>query len=187
MANANDAEVTQPSGLRAAHPCLNELMPSVYEELRRLAAAYLRGERPGHTLQPTALVHEAYLRLVRQEQINHHDRADILGFGARLMRQILINHAKSRARLKRGGPDSIRITLDDALDFYHEREVDVTAVDDALRELEEVDVRQAQIVEMRFFGGLTIDEIAAALNVSPATVKRDWTVAKIWLRRELAN
>src|SRR6476660_10352958 len=160
---------------------LTDLMPSVYEELRHLAADYLRGERPGHTLQPTALVHEAYLRLLRQGQTSWHDRAHVLGFGARIMRQILISHAIASTRLKRGGPDSIRITLDEALDFYDRREMSVSAVDEALRSLEEIDPRQGQIVELRFFGGLTIEEIAKALNVSPATVKREWAFAKVWL------
>ena len=166
---------------------LVDLMPSVYEELRHLAANYLRGERPGHTLQPTALVHEAYLRLLRQGQTSWHDRAHVLGFGARIMRQILISHAIASTRLKRGGPDSIRITLDEALDFYDRREMSVSAVDEALRALEELDPRQGQIVEMRFFGGLTIEEIAKALDISSATVKREWTFAKVWLSRELAR
>jgi len=166
---------------------LADLMPSVYEELRRLAADYLRGERPGHTLQPTALVHEAYLRLLRQGQTTWQNRAHVLGFGARIMRQILISHAIACTRLKRGGPDSIRITLDEALDFYDRREMSVSAVDEALRSLEEIDPRQGQIVEMRFFGGLTIEEIAKALDISPATVKREWTFAKVWLRRELSR
>jgi RNA polymerase sigma-70 factor (ECF subfamily) len=166
---------------------LSGLMPSVYEELRRLAADYLRGERPGHTLQPTALVHEAYLRLLRQGQTTWQNRAHVLGFGARIMRQILISHAIASTRLKRGGPDSIRITLDEALDFYDRREMSVSAVDEALRSLEEIDPRQGQIVEMRFFGGLTIEEIAKALDVSTATVKREWTFAKVWLRRELSR
>jgi RNA polymerase sigma-70 factor, ECF subfamily len=166
---------------------LSGLMPSVYEELRRLAADYLRGERPGHTLQPTALVHEAYLRLLRQGQTTWQNRAHVLGFGARIMRQILISHAIASTRLKRGGPDSIRITLDEALDFYDRREISVAAVDEALQLLEEIDPRQGQIVEMRFFGGLTIEEIAKALDVSSATVKRDWTFAKVWLRRELSR
>jgi RNA polymerase sigma-70 factor (ECF subfamily) len=166
---------------------LSGLMPSVYEELRRLAADYLRGERPGHTLQPTALVHEAYLRLLRQGRTTWQNRAHVLGFGARIMRQILISHAIASTRLKRGGPDSIRITLDEALDFYDRREMSVSAVDEALQSLEEIDPRQGQIVEMRFFGGLTIEEIAKALDVSTATVKREWTFAKVWLRRELSR
>jgi len=163
------------------------LMSSVYEELRRLAADYLRGGRPRHTLQPTALVHEAYLRLLRQGQTTWQNRAHVLGFGARIIRQILISHAIASTRLKRGGPDSIRITLDEALDFCDRREMSVSAVEEALQSLEDIDPRQGQIVEMRFFGGLTIEEIAKALEVSSATVKRDWTFAKAWLRRELSG
>jgi RNA polymerase sigma-70 factor (ECF subfamily) len=183
---------TKIAGLPAALSDLDaetlaDLMPSVYEELRLLAAEYLRGERPGHTLQPTALVHEAYLRLLRQGQITWQNRAHVLGFGARIMRQILISHAIASNRLKRGGPASIRITLDEALDFYDRREMSVSAVDEALQSLEEIDPRQGQIVEMRFFGGLTIEEIAKALDISTATVKREWTFAKVWLRRELSR
>src|SRR2546423_6235919 len=166
-----------PAGVHEVEPeALSDLMPSVYEELRRLAADYLRGERPGHTLQPTALVHEAYLRLLRQGEITWQNRAHVLGFGARIMRQILINHAIANTRLKRGGRDSIRITLDEALDFYDRREMSVSAVDEALRSLEEIDPRQGQIVEMRFFCGLTIGEIGKTLNISSATVKRGWTI-----------
>ena len=166
---------------------LGDLMPHVYEELRRLATDYLRGEHREHTLQPTALVHEAYLRLLQQRKIHWQDRAHVLGFGARIMRQILINRAIARTRQKRGGEDSVRITLDEAIDFYSERDLDIASVDQALKALEELDPRQAQIVEMRFFGGLTIEEIGKALEISPATVKRDWTVAKIWLRREMES
>jgi len=166
---------------------LSDLMPSVYEELRLLAAGYLRGECAGHTLQPTALVHEAYLRLLRQGQTTWQNHAHVLGFGARIMRQILIGHAIASIRLKRGGRDSIRITLDEALDFYDQREMSVSALDEALQSLEEIDPRQGQIVEMRLFGGLTIEEIAIVLAVSSATVKRDWTFAKVWLRRELSR
>lgn len=190
--NRNDPPPTRlvpsPEPLPIPEPgALTDLMPSVYEELRHLAADYLRGERPGHTLQPTALVHEAYLRLLRQGQTTWHNRAHVLGFGARIMRQILISHAIANTRLKRGGPDPIRITLDEALDFYDRRDMSVSSVDEALRSLEEIDPRQGQIVEMRFFGGLTIEEIAKALNVSTATVKREWTFAKVWLRRELSR
>ena len=165
---------------------LNALLPSVYEQLRALAAGYLSGERPEHTLQPTALVHEAYLRLVKNERVEWKDRAQVLGFGARLMRQILINHAIARTRLKRGGPEVISISLDGVLDFYAGEELSISHLDHALRALEEVDVRQAQIVEMRFFGGLTIEEVADALQISARTVKREWLLAKIWLKRQLS-
>jgi RNA polymerase sigma-70 factor, ECF subfamily len=162
---------------------LSEMMPAVYEELRRLAAGYLRGERPEHTLQRTALVHEAYVRLLDQRQIGWQNRAHFLGIFARLMRQTLTNYAIARTRAKRGGADPMRLTLE----FYDRRKIDVTAVDEALRELEALDPRQAQIVELRFFGGLTLEEIGTALEISTATVKREWTMAKLWLRRELGG
>jgi RNA polymerase sigma factor (TIGR02999 family) len=183
--------VIVPAGILAAETekgeeALAGLLPGVYEELRRLASGYLNSERREHTLQPTALVHEAYLRLLKQERVHWKDRAQVLGFGARVMRQILINHAEARASMKRGGKDSIRITLDEALDIYQQCDLDVAQVDQALKGLEELDPRQAQIVELRFFGGLTLKEIADALGISTATVKRDWTIAKLWLRRELS-
>ena len=158
------------------------VMPAVYEELRRLAAAYLRGERAEHTLQSTALVHEAYLRLRNQRHLEWQDPAHFVGIFARVMRQTLTNYAVAKNRQKRGGADRMELTLQ----FYESRQVDVKLLDAALRELETLDERQAQIVELRFFGGLTIDEIAEILAISPATVKRDWIVAKIWLRRELS-
>jgi len=161
---------------------LEEIMPAVYEELRRLAAAYLRGERTEHTLQRTALVHEAYLRLRDQPKVEWENPAHFIGLFARVMRETLINHAVAKNRLKRGGPDRVQLTLE----FYARHQIDVRALDEVLRELEALDRRQAQIVELRFFAGLTIEEIAEMLAISPATVKRDWTVAKIWLRRELS-
>ena len=161
---------------------VEEMMPAVYEDLRRLAAAYLRGERVEHTLQKTALVHEAYLRLLHQRNIEWQNPSHFIGIFARLMRQTLTNYAIAKHRLKRGGADPMQVTLE----FYESRQVDVKALDDALHELEALDSRQAQIVELRFFGGLTIEEIAEVLAISPATVKRDWTIAKIWLRRELS-
>ena len=162
---------------------LEEMMPLVYEELRRLAGGYLSRERPEHTLQRTALVHEAYLRLVGQDHVSWENPANLLAIFARLMRQTLINHAVARTREKRGGANPTEIMLE----FYDRHEIDVTAVDEALRELEALDSRQAQIVELRFFGGLTIEEIGALLEISPATVKREWSVAKLWLRKTLAQ
>jgi RNA polymerase sigma-70 factor (ECF subfamily) len=162
---------------------LEEMMPLVYEELRRLAAGYLRNERPEHTLQRTALVHEAYLRLVAQGRISWENPAHLLAIFARLMRQTLTNHAVARTRAKRGGGDPTEAILE----FYERHEVDVGAVDEALRELEALDPRQAQIVELRFFGGLTIEEISTLLDISPATVKREWAVAKLWLRKTLSQ
>ena len=163
---------------------LAEMMPEVYEDLRRLAASYLRGERSGHTLQRTALVHEAYLRLAdqRQEAV-WQNRAHFLGIFARIMRQTLTNYAVARQREKRGGTDPV----ERALEFYDQRKIDVTVLDAALRDLERLDPRQGQIVELRFFGGLTVAEIASVMGISPATVKREWTTAKVWLRRELSR
>lgn len=162
---------------------LAAMMPLVYEELRLLAGGYLRHERPEHTLQRTALVHEAYLRLVAQRRVGWENRAHLLGIFARLMRQTLTNHAVARSRAKRGGTDPTELILE----YYERRNVDVTAVDEALSELEALDPRQGQIVELRFFAGLTTEEIAALLDISVATVKREWTVAKLWLRQSLAE
>jgi RNA polymerase sigma factor (TIGR02999 family) len=160
------------------------MMPEVYEDLRRLAASYLRGERSEHTLQRTALVHEAYLRLADQRQeAAWQNRAHFLGIFARIMRQTLTNYAIARQREKRGGIDP----LERALEFYDQRKIDVTVLDAALRDLERLDPRQGQIVELRFFGGLTVAEIASVMGISPATVKREWATAKIWLRRELSR
>ena len=178
-----DAPASPPQPNKSKAEGLEEMMPGVYDELRRLAASYLRGERVEHTLQGTALVHEAYLRLVKDESVEWRNRAHFIGIFARLMRQTLTNHAVAKHRVKRGGADPLHLTLE----FYESRKVDVGALDEAVRELEVLDARQAQIVELRFFAGLTIDEIADLLAISPATVKREWTAAKIWLRRELAR
>ena len=164
---------------------LSELLPLVYDELRRLANSYLRRERDNHTLQPTALVHEAYLRLVGQNTIEWQNRAHFFGIAARLMREILIEYARGRNRQKRGGELKTQIALDDAVSFQGEKQVDVIAVDEALAKLEKLDQRQARIVEMKFFGGLTIEEIAEVLDVSPTTVKREWATAKLLLYKML--
>jgi RNA polymerase sigma factor (TIGR02999 family) len=166
-----------------ARKTLAEMLPLVYEELRLLAGGYLRNERPEHTLQRTALVHEAYLRLAGQEKVAWDNPAHFLGIFARLMRQTLTNHAVARNRAKRGGGDPTELILE----FYERREIDVAAVDEAVRELETLDPRQAQIVDLRFFAGLTIEEIATLLEISPATVKREWAVAKLWLRKSLSS
>jgi RNA polymerase sigma factor (TIGR02999 family) len=166
---------------------LGDMMPRAYDELRRLATHYLRGERIEHTLQPTALVHEAYLRLLGNGETRWKSRAHFLAFAARTMRHILINYAVARNRVKRGGENAVKVTLDEALGFYDERDIGITAVDEALRSLEAVDARQARVVELRFFGGLTIEEIAEVLEISPATVKREWATAKLWLRSELSS
>ena len=161
-----------------------KLMPLVYGELRRLARRYMRRERPGHTLAATALVHEAYMRLAGQESLNWQSRAHFYGFAARVMRQILMEHARRRDAAKRGGHFQ-RIALDEAVGFQEEPELDLFALDEALNRLATFDPRQCRLVEMRFFGGLTIEETAEALGVSPATVKREWLLAKAWLHREL--
>lgn len=165
---------------------LDALLPAVYGELRALAGHYLRGERPDHTLQPTALVHEAYLRLSEQHGVDWRDKAQLFGVAAQMMRRILVNHAEARNAAKRGG-DVTRVTLDDSVSWGGEPEVDVTALDEALTRLAKVDHRQARVVELRFFAGLSIDECAQVLGISPATVKREWTMAKNWLRDELAK
>jgi len=164
-----------------------QLSAATYERLRRLAAEFLRTERPGHTLQPTALLHEAFLVVLKHSDYAWKDEAHIVAFAARAMRRILISYGVARTRYKRGGTSIVRLPLDEALDFFVERDVNIAAVDEALQELELVDSRQAQIVELRFFGGLTVDEIAAALKMSRATVKRDWATAKLWLRSRLSG
>ncbi len=164
---------------------LHELLPLVYNELRRLANSYLRNERSDHTLQPTALVHEAYLRLVGQNEIEWQNRAHFFGVAARLMREILIDYARSRNRQKRGGEFKTQIALDSVVSFSNPNQLDVVAVDEALSKLEELDERQARVVEMKFFGGLNIEEIAEVLNISPATVKREWSTAKLFLYKAL--
>jgi RNA polymerase sigma factor (TIGR02999 family) len=166
---------------------LSAMIPEVYEQLRDLAQDYLRGERANHTLQPTALVHEAYLRLRGQHKVDWQNRAQFLGIAAQMMRRVLKNHASARTAAKRGGQDQLRLTLDEALEFYQRSDINVAAVDEVLNELEKLDPRQAQIVELRFFGGLTIEEIAKLLQISPATVKRDWSTAKLWLQHELSS
>lgn len=164
---------------------LDEFLPIVYDELRRLAGSFLNREGSGHTLQPTALVHEAYIRLLGQKEIEWQNRAHFFGVAARLMRQILIEYARSKKRLKRGGEFRTQIALDDAVSFSAHAELDILAVDDALSRLEKMDERQARIVEMKFFGGMTIEEIAEVLSTSPATVKREWSTAKLFLYRTL--
>ena len=161
---------------------ISEMLPEVYDDLRRLAETFLRGERTAHTLRRTALVHEAFLRLIGEKNLVWQNRSHFIGIFARVMRQTLTNYAVARHRLKRGGSDPLRFTLE----FYDSRKIDVTALDQALQALESLDERQARIVEFRFFAGLTVEETAELLEISPATVKRDWTLAKIWLRRELS-
>jgi RNA polymerase sigma factor (TIGR02999 family) len=165
---------------------LDQLMPLVYDELRQLARSYLRRERPDHTLQATALVHEAYLRLIDQHSVTWQNRAHFFGIASQMMRRILVNHAVSREAAKRGGFVQ-KLSLDEAVGWADEREVDLIALDEALNELERLDPRQGRIVELRFFGGLSIEATAEVLNISPATVKREWATARLWLRRQIAK
>jgi len=169
---------------RGESDALDALMPLVYEELRRLAAHYMKGERSGHTLQATALVNEAYLRLIEVQQVRWQNRAHFFAMAARLMRRILVDAARARAYQKRGGGASL-LSLDEALVVPTEPGNDLVALDDALTALAAVDSRKSQVVEMRFFGGLSLDETAETLHVSRDTVKRDWNMAKLWLLREL--
>lgn len=164
----------------------DRLLPVVYGELRRLAAAYLRGERPGHTLQPTALVHEAYVRLINQKQIDWTNRAQFIGIAAVMMRRILVNHARDRIADKRGGgAEHVPLTL--AGDGIGAPEVNLLDLHDALTDLSESDPRKGRIVELKFFGGLTTEEIAETLDVSVATVERDWKFARAWLYRAVSG
>jgi RNA polymerase sigma factor (TIGR02999 family) len=162
---------------------LEDLLPLVYDELRRLARRYLQQERPGHTLQSTALVHEAYLRLVDQN-VSWQNRAHFFGIAAQMMRRILVDHARSRSAAKRGDGAG-RVTLDEGLVALEQRDVDVVALDEALTNLAKIDPQQGKIVELRFFAGLSIEETSEVLHISPATVKRDWAMAKAWLHREM--
>jgi len=164
---------------------LGEFLPIVYDELRRLAASHLKRERDNHTLQPTALVHEAYLRLVGQSEIEWQNRAQFFGIAAHVMREILIDYARARNAQKRGGEFKTQILLDDAVSFSNEKILDVIAVNEALEKLEALDARQAQIVEMKFFSSLKVEEIAEVLDVSPATVKREWSSARLLLYKFL--
>lgn len=162
------------------------LLSLVYDELRKLAAKYLSRERSGHTLQPTALVHEAYMRLVDISDIRWQDRAHFFAVSANVMRHILVDHARARSAEKRGG-GAQRIALEDAISLSKEPDVDVLLVDEALKELATFDELQSRIVELRFFGGLTIEETAHVIGKSPATVKREWSMAKAWLHSRLKN
>ena len=162
---------------------LDAMMPLLYAELHRLAEIFLARERPDHTLQATALVHEAYLRLARQYNVNWASRAQILGLGANMMRRILVKHAQSRNALKRNA--GVRVPLDDELESIEQGQFGIQELDSALTRLGEIDARQERIVELRFFSGLTVEETASVLEISTATVKREWRTARLWLLREL--
>ena len=168
------------------HDSLEKLTPLVYSELRRLAGRYLRRERSNHTLQSTALVHEAYLRLIDQRSVQWQNRAHFFGVAAQIIRRILIDHARARQTAKRGSA-APKLSLDEAIGIPGQRDLDLVALDDALNALAKIDPQQSKIVELRFFAGLSIDETAEVLGISPATVKRDWVTAKAWLFRELSG
>jgi RNA polymerase sigma factor (TIGR02999 family) len=161
-----------------------DLVPLLYDELRQLASKYLRRERPGHTLQATALVHEAYLRLVDQKDVGWQNRSHFFGVAAQQMRRILVDHARHRHAAKRGGA-APKVALDEALVVSDQAAEDVLQLNELLTRLDELDEQQARVVELRVFGGLTVEEAAEALDISPATVKRDWAMAKAWLTREI--
>ncbi len=171
------------NGNRAA---LDRLMPLIDEELRRLAHRYMRQERAGHTLQTTALVNEAFLRLVNRKNLQWQNRAHFFGIAAQLMRTILVDHARSHASAKRGG-GAKKLELNEALVVSQQKASEVIALDEALKQLALIDPRQSRIVELRFFGGLTVEETAEVLQLAPVTIKREWSTAKAWLHRELAK
>jgi RNA polymerase sigma factor (TIGR02999 family) len=182
MTKSSQGELTQllVQWSNGDQDALNKLMPLVYDELRRLARSYLRRERPDHTLQPTALIHEVYLRLVDHKNFRWQDRAHFFAVVAQSMRRVLIDHARGHSAAKRGGSE-LKISLDEAIGLPQARNLDLVALDDALNALALVDQQQSRIVELRFFGGLSIEETAEVLGISAATVKRDWVVAKAWL------
>lgn len=165
---------------------LEKLTPLVYQELRRLARGYMGHERAGHTLQTTALVHEAYLRLVDSSRVRWQNRAHFFAVSAQLMRRILVDFARARQYQKRGG-EAVRVSLAEAFEVAEGQEADLVALDDALQSLAAVDPRKSRVVELRFFGGLSVEETAEVLQVSPDTVMRDWRLAKLWLLREISK
>ena len=165
---------------------LEKLMPLVEKELHRLAHRYMRQEHPGHTLQTTALINETYLRLVQQSRVRWQNRAHFFGIAAQIMRRVLLNYARDQKRVKRGG-GAFRVSLSEVDLVSDEKSVELLALDEALQKLSAIDARKSQVVELRYFGGLSIDEIAEVLKVSMATVERDWDMAKAWLAREIGH
>jgi RNA polymerase sigma-70 factor, ECF subfamily len=166
---------------------LDELMTAIYAELHRLARGYMRRERQGHTLQPTALINEAYLRLARETRIQWQSRAQFFGIAAQFMRRILVDHARGHRYAKRGGPGLVVVPIDEAVLFAPDRAPALLDLDAALTRLGSIDPRKARVVELRYFGGLSVDETADLLDVAPITVMRDWSFAKAWLKRELSG
>jgi len=171
---------------RGDQNALNQLMPLVYDELRRVASRYLRHERRGHTLQTTALVHEAYLKLVEQKHASWENRVQFFAAAAQVMRHILVDYARSRRAFKRGG-DHCRLSLDEAVISSEEKDPDLLTLNEALNSLAAIDLQQSRVVELRVFGGLTVEETAEALGVSPRTVKREWSMAKAWLHKQMKD
>jgi RNA polymerase sigma-70 factor (ECF subfamily) len=165
---------------------VDTLMPLVYDELHKVAAQYLRKQRPDHTLQPTALVNEAYLKLIDISSVSWQDRAHFFAVASQTMRHVLVDHARGRNRDKRGG-GAQKLSLDEAISFSQSNEVDLLSLDEAMRELAAMDEQQSRIVELRFFGGLTVEETAVVLHISPATVKREWRIAKAWLHKRMSS
>ena len=186
MAEPEPADATRllSPAVRGDEEAANQLIPLVYGRLRALAAGYLRRERPDHTLQPTALVHEAYLRLVDQSKVDWKDRNYFLSLAAREMRRILVDHARTRNRAKRGGGWA-KVILEEAVLLAEEQQIDVLDIDAALKTLSALHERQGRVVELRFFGGMTIEAVAETLGVSPETIEKDWRVARAWLHRNL--
>jgi RNA polymerase sigma-70 factor, ECF subfamily len=186
MASPQDVTALLADWSRGDQTALGQLLPVVYAELRRIAARQLARERVGHTLQPTALVHEVYLRLIDQRRVDWQNRAHFFGVASQVMRRILVDHARRHRAGKRG--DGVQcVSLDDAKEVAAPREISILALDDALDRLQQVDPDLARIVELRAFGGLTVDEAAHVLQISPSTAKRDWRTAKAWLNRELGS
>jgi RNA polymerase sigma factor (TIGR02999 family) len=171
---------------RGDQDALNKLMPLVYDELRRLASRYLRHERPGHTLQTTALVHEAYMKLVDQKNANLQNRVQFFAVAAQVMRHILVDYARSRKAFKRGG-DYFRLSLNEAVISSEEKDPDLLTLNEALNGLAAIDPQQSRVVELRVFGGLTVEETAEALEISARTVKREWSMAKAWLHQQIKD
>ena len=163
---------------------LEELMQVVYKELRRLANHYLRSERPDHTLQPTALVHEAYLRLTNQNQVRWQNRAHFFGVAAQMMRRVLVDHARANCRAKRGGA-AHKVSLEETINLYQKQDEQIVELDEALTKLREIDSRKCEVVELRYFAGMSVEETAEVLGISCNTVMRDWNMAKAWLYQEL--
>ena len=183
---ADDVTTLLLAWAEGSDAAFERLLPMVQTELHRIAKAYMQGERAGHSLQATALVNEAYLRLVDSRRVRWQDRAHFLAMAARLMRRILVDSARAKRNRKRGGGD-VKITFDEGLLVTGDRPPDLLALDDALQALETIDARRSQVIELRFFGGLTVDETAIVLKVAPDTVMRDSRLAKAWLARELSG